>query len=293
MFRAPVRIGVIFFLSLTFATPSEAQGDRQPKFQEYFHPLRGEPRDLELNKPAAEPFVKWEPAGLLLMFPGGVGKSQGIFGVKHPMTLRGDFEITAAFEVLREPKAEDTGPQGTKVHLMLTVDRPPWDVTGITRHLQRKWTTRYTAWSNHWNPETRKNDQEIRAIDARDTRWRFRLKRTAADLSYEVAEQADADFRRIAAFTFLKEDVKDVRVAAETSGANAALDVRVTDLRIRAEALIGVVADEIPVAKAADGAAPPAPPRSHLWLVASLGVVLLALLIGSLLLRRRSAAAAR
>jgi len=66
--------------------------------------------------------------------------------------------------------------------------------------------------------------------------------REGGDICYYVAEGSAADFTFLTRYPFGTEDLKDFHVAGSTGGAGASLDVRVTDLRIRAESVPGLPA---------------------------------------------------
>jgi hypothetical protein len=80
----------------------------------------------------------------------------------------------------------------------------------------------------------------------------LRYVRAGPDLYYGLAEGADGPFKFLAKFPFGSEDLRELRIIASTGGDSAALDVRVTDLRIRADGI-----PNMPVAAAASGPVPP------------------------------------
>ena len=259
--------------------------------QEYMNPLKGPPEDLRklaLIAPDDKDFMMLEPEGLRIRLPAGFEGERQMRGVNSGMIAKGDFEITASFEVLHEPGPGEAGDKDTKVHLLLNVNRPPWDLAGFTRHVKANKWTKYSAWRNQWDDATRKNKQKFKAFDVKSTKWRFRLARTGATLSYFVAEEGDPDFRLLQQYDFVEDDVKDIRLVASTGGPLAALDVRITDLRIRAESLPNLPKQE--AAEASQKAVAPAkgapiteePTRGEptgrdwrIWLAAGVGAVLL------------------
>src|SRR5688572_9296660 len=259
--------------------------------QEYVNPLKGPPEDLRklaLIAPDDREFMTLEPEGLRIRLPAGFEGERKMHGVNSGMIAKGDFEITASFEVLREPGPGEAGDKDTKVHLLLNVNRPPWDLAGFTRHLKAKGPTKYSTWRNQWDDATRKNKQKFKAFDVKGTKWRFRLARTGATLSYFLAEEGDPDFRLLQQYDFVEDDVKDIRLVASTGGPLAALDVRITDLRIRAESLPNLPKREAAetnqkgVAPTSGGPTREEPTRAEptgrdwrIWLAAGVGAVLL------------------
>jgi hypothetical protein len=245
--------------------------------QEYVNPLKGPPEDLRkltLIVPEDKEAVTLEPEGLRIRLPAGFVGERRLHGVNSGMIAKGDFEITVSVEVLREPGPGEAGDQGAKVHLLATIDRPPWDLVGFSRHVKAKGPTKYTAWHNAWDDATRKNKQKFKAFDVKGTKGRFRLARTGSIFSYFLAEEGDPDFRLLQQYDFTPDDVKDIRIVATTGGPLAALDVRITDLRIRAESLPNL-ANQEKVADAGQKAAASTVSYRNIWLLAGMAAILL------------------
>src|SRR5262245_58101160 len=77
-------------------------GNPAKRFEEVFLPLKGKPEDtskLTLIGDAPE-LVKLEPKGLRITLPKGFDGKRPNIGVHSRQVVQGDFEITAAFEVL-------------------------------------------------------------------------------------------------------------------------------------------------------------------------------------------------
>ncbi|MCI0683942.1 MAG: DUF1583 domain-containing protein [Gemmataceae bacterium] len=268
------------WLPAAFAAAQERVDQHRPAqeklAQEYVNPLKGPPEDLRkltLIAPENREFMTLAPEGLRIRLPAGFEGERKLHGVNSGMIAQGDFEITASFEVLREPALGEAGDQGTKVHLLLNVNRPPWDLAGFSRHLKANKPTQYTAWRNAWDDATRKNKQKFKGFAVKGTKWRFRLTRTGATLSYFLAEEGDPDFRLLQQHDFPPDDVKDIRVVASTGGPLAALDVRITDLRIRAESLPNL--PNVDAAEARGKSVAPTGRDWRIWLAAGVGVILL------------------
>jgi hypothetical protein len=118
------------------------------------------------------------------------------------------------------------------------------------------------------------------------TTGRLRLVRSGDELFFLVSAGADQPFQLLQKYRFGAEDVQKIMICGTTGGEKAHIDLRVTDLLIRADALLGapLPADAIPGAPGEGGPG---------WLFAGL---LLALTVGAILalgalLRRRGGAA--
>src|SRR5437660_3167951 len=99
---------LLAILGSALLAPAMAGGQEAPRkpFQEYVHPLKGNPEDaprLTLIGPEARDFVKREPDGLRITLPPGFDGERKNHGFNSDMVVHGDFEITARFEALNEP----------------------------------------------------------------------------------------------------------------------------------------------------------------------------------------------
>jgi DNA-directed RNA polymerase subunit RPC12/RpoP len=120
---------------------------------------------------------------------------------------------------------------------------------------------------------------------------RLRLVRTGSVLAHSAAEGTANEFLFLRQHPFGADDVKAVRVGGYTGGPNAALEVRVTDLRVRADSMPGMPeVPGVPEPPGVPGAQPPTPkPGGKGWLGAALvlGLVLALGALGLWLLARR------
>ncbi len=212
-------------------------GGQEPEYaQEYVQAFRGVPansKDFSLTGADAEKCVKYEPEGLRITLPAGhVGDLPGT-GLVTGFGVRGDFEITLSYEVLLEPAAADAGSSGTRLRLAIVLNTAGQNLTHFSRKMDMKAGPRFAAWVS--TPD--KNQPTIKGFPAKAKTGRLRLTRTGNVLSYFAAEGSDADFTLLQKFPFSTEDVREVRITGGTGGEKAALDIRITDLRIRAAAL--------------------------------------------------------
>src|SRR5262249_33762346 len=106
---------------------------------------------------------------------------------------------------------------------------------------------------------------------------RLRLVRQGSTIFYYATEGLDDTFTLLQQFPFSAADIEDVRLVASTGGPKAALDVRVSDLSIKAEAVQG----------AAEAASPPAAGKGWLGIALAL-VVASAVGLGALIAVRQS-----
>ena len=238
------------------STPANAAGvaDPQPKLlKEYYHSFKADAdlgRDYEFDGPDADECVRFEPAGLRLNLPAGhPGKRIGTGLVSH-FGVKGDFEITLSFEMLQEPAPADAG-NGTGLYLGVETDTPELNRAMVTRGA---WPDKrfYTWFDLSGEDPGDPRRTELKTFPARGTTGRLRLVRTGSLLSHYAAEGDSQDFTLLRQLPFRVEDLKGVRVGGQTGGANAALEARVTDLRIRAGALPGLIDDAADTRTAAE-----------------------------------------
>jgi hypothetical protein len=228
-------LGVVLGLAGVGDGTDSAKGSQQEYYQSFKdNPKNGQ--DFKLLGPDADQCVKFEPDGLRITLPAGYAGERPSTGLIVPVSVRGDFEVTVDFEVLQEPEPADTDIQ-TRLNLSVLLDTPQWNVASITRHVSPKGGPEFSSWESLWNEASGKNQQRRNAFPTGAKAGRLRLVRTGAVISYHKAEGPGADFVFLQQYPFGTEDVKDVRVVASTGGPRAAFDVRVSDLRIRADSL--------------------------------------------------------
>jgi hypothetical protein len=238
-----------------------AAGGREPRaenWKEFSHSLKGLPedtRDVVRAWPDPQKAVRFETDGLRISLPAGYpGERQT--GVAAGFALKGDFEITVRYEILREPDPGDDGPPGSRLTLGVDLDIPGWCAANFSRKVGSKLGPRLVAWMAA--REDLKRERQVRLFVAEGREGRLRLVRKGDVLSYLAAGPGDKEFRRLQEYRFGGEAVREVRLSATTGGEKAALDVRFTDLSIRADGLTR----RLPAAPpdTAPGPAPPPPP---------------------------------
>jgi hypothetical protein len=279
------------FLALTCALPRGAsQEDRKAKaFQEFRPALKNaadDPKGLELTGPDAEQCVHFEPNGIRIDLPADYDGPPGFSGERPdtglivPITVKGDFDITVAFEILKEPDRADAGNPQTRLSLDACVDRTRHVQTTVSRRMS-PWSAapQYLAWMRRQDADGG-DEQKHKAVDARAQTGRIRLVREGDLVSYFGADGADGPFTLFEQFPFSKDPLEDVRVTASTGGPRAALEARITNIVVRGESL----------SKTSDIVAS-TERSSRTWIIAAAGILLLATLLAlAFFLRSRAPA---
>jgi hypothetical protein len=260
-------------------------------YQQSFRGKAAEVPGWMLAGPDAEDCVRFEPEGLRLTLPEGWPGERPTTGVRSLFQVKGDFEITAAYEILKQPDPADAGTPHTRVSLEAILDTPraqtpKCDMATINRVVATRGPL-FVTWTRLWDPAAGKSISGGKDHPTTAAVGRLRLLRSGANLYYLTSTGVGGDFDFRGKARFGTEDLAQIQIKAATGGPRAALDVRVTDLLVRADAIPGAPAAT--PAAASDPAAPPSHESRRGWLLAMLVVLTLALL-GLLALYRSRAA---
>jgi DNA-directed RNA polymerase subunit RPC12/RpoP len=247
---------------------------------------------------------------LRIALPLGFAKQRPGTGVITQFGVKGDFEITVRFEILKEPFAGMPAVNQTSLKLLVVpLEKPEPGVwfksTQNRAAIAREAAGRgnpggFSAALAKWNPDIPRdangNEQFAKVethtykfVIARAKTGRLRLVRTGAELFFYRGE-GDNDFVLLDTQPFGTKDLKDVRIVASTGVPKAVLDVRVSEFRIRADGLVKHATPALP---------PPAPiaqaESTSPWLIMLLAlgvgavVLVFALTAGVIFLRKKPA----
>jgi hypothetical protein len=247
----------------------------------YSQPFHGEPADMRryvlIGRNAAE-HLTFEPDGLRIQLPAGYPEQRPSTGLALVNTVRGNFEITVRFELLKEPTPEDAGNFATRVTMGILLDTPERNEAAVSRRMAKGRTQFYTFFLMEMGAVDKVVPQ-LHTVPTEARTGRLRLARTGSALSCFASEADNEDFVLLKEYPFSPLDVKQVFLHASTGGPNAELDVRVSDLHIVADALPDLAASATP------------PAGTKRWFAAAVILNLLLLLVAGawLTLRRRRA----
>jgi RNA polymerase sigma factor (sigma-70 family) len=245
--------------------PAVDQAEEEPPAREYaedYHPaLANEGKavaGLRLFGPDVEQCVRFEPAGLRCVLPAGYPGERPATGVATDFGVRGDFEVTARYEILQEPRAPGWGNPTRLLLAVVPGERPVADVwcqanqnrAELARHLPGpNQVGQFVADLTRWNPVLPRDPWGNQIFDRIEVHHkqlgpaaagagRLRLVRRGATLFFYTSEEPGETFTLLSRGGFGTKDLKDVRLLAATGGPAASLDVRVTDLRLRADGFV-------------------------------------------------------
>jgi hypothetical protein len=254
-------------LLLSLATPAFGAS-------EFYVDFRAQPPDLQafrMQGRDAELRIKSEARGLRITLPDDVKISHDIV-LASTLRIKGDFEITAGYEILSADRP--TAGNGVGFLLWLRTDTAANDAVGFHRLTRVEEGDVYLLNRNTTGSDG-KRQAKRKIISTTTTSGQLRLQRTGTDVAFWAAEGESADFRELHRFELGADDVIEVRLTAFPGGVPSALDLRLKDFRIRAEDVSGT------------GGLPQATPRGKLWLVALLCLVGLIVGAGCVWRRRR------
>ncbi len=261
---------VLVLMLLGLRTPSLLAGAREekpPAKMVYSQPFQGKPEDLDryvFRGQDAADYLTFEPDGLRIKLPPGYPEQRPSIGLALLSTVQGDFEITVRFDLLHEPEPEEAGNHATRVTLSVLLDTPERNEASVSRRMISRGITQFHTFLLMERGATGKVQPKLHTVPTRAKTGRLRLVRTGSMLACFASEGAQEDFILLKEYPFSPLDVKQVSLYASTGGLKAALDARISDLRL--------VADSLPDLARRD----PPPAGSRRWLT---GAVLLNLLL--------------
>jgi hypothetical protein len=213
--------------------------------QQYFQSFKGNdtrPDDWNFFSQRPDVSAHIEPDGLRITLPpGGLNQMQSA-GVGSLFGIKGDFEITLHFEILEDPDPTNVSKAGTRLSLAVNLDNsllgtPNEEVAYFTRSLA---TNGFLTWVRcRHAPGPLSNTFPTLA-----TTGRLRLVRSGDELSYLASVGVDQPFQLLEKYRFGAEEVQKILICGTTGGEKAQLDLRVSDLLIRADTITGAPAAE-------------------------------------------------
>src|SRR5262245_47063612 len=258
-----------------------AIGQTDEYVQDYRHDFRGASIPDELAQlPWNYPAMTVEKEGLRIRLP-KERKMMGQVGIHTTFPVKGDFEITAGYEILHaDPPSEGWG---VGVTLYVYVDEPVKNAAGIYR-LERPKGVQTIHWDCAVTDADGRRDYHTDRVSSDAKIFRLRMTRKNRTLNCFWAQGLTGDdFREIGTAEFLSDDLTTVALNTTTGGKPFNLDVRFLDLRIRSS--IKSLSDPDPAQSPGDRLWQ----RRRLWLVLLLlGVALTAGALSWRLRRRLS-----
>jgi hypothetical protein len=191
----------------------------------------GEQLALGLTGPNARRLAKSDGQGLRLALLPDRSDCSSV-GVETRFHVRGDFEITLAYEVLAVD--QEAPADGAGVSLWLKFGSPNAGGASVTR--LRKGTKEVFGASRIVLGRDGKDHYQTKNVPANSRRGKLRLVRTGPTLRYLVVEEG-SEFQEIHTAEVGTEDVTKLRAVATSGGKPATADVRLLAWSIQGDSL--------------------------------------------------------
>jgi hypothetical protein len=290
---------------LLISNPSDVfsqQADAAPKyareFRQAFKGAQAKPPAWEYFGVSPEKYVLFKPEGLRIHIPPGFqgpplgyGGTRPRTGVSMGLIAKGDFEITMRYEFLKEPAIPPAGVKGaTRVTLEAFFNGEDQNFVFLSRRADVNHGQDYNLLMR-----AGPGGQIQLQAPAQAYRGRLGLVRAGQTLSYMAAEGNDETLHELRTLPLVGDDLIDIRLIGTTAGEAESLDVRVTDVTVRAASI--ELARTLSIVKLPEsgGKQPGAPGAvvsdTRRWWIGGVISLLLVLVLGMALLARRKGAA--
>lgn len=266
--RANLLIVGLLFIGLPSST--SAQRDER-KFPAVLHQdLRKQEQAPPLWRPMNDG-VLWEVEGARVTLAGGKGPQRAA-GLAPSFRVEGDFDVVLAYEILNAEKPDKGFGNGVSLYLAIDAD------AGFAASTARRVTTNgNTIFASALQHTVAKKPTIFHSKPAQSPTGKLRVERTGKTFRFSFAEGDDPDFKRLSENEFSDEPIRFMQIGGNPGGGHGALDLRLLEVTVRAEHLIGHDGAEIGVVAAAPipgAAAAGQPVTGPMWLYVGIGVVL-------------------
>ena len=204
------------------------------EYRQNFEGQSALPPGWNLYGPGADDCVHSEESGLRLALPAGSDGERPHTGISTDRTVRGNFDITLDFEILKEPAPPEAG-SGTRLTLVLVTGKleATSTVATISRSVGAKLESCVVTYVHAPDQSSGKLQRRSHVYPTKATRGRLRLVRQGTDIFFLTADGADDEYVFRQKYPFGGENIEAIRIVGSTGGPRAALEVRVRELRLR------------------------------------------------------------
>jgi Protein of unknown function (DUF1583) len=201
---------------------------------EYTQTFRGRPYDPQHFRTTgnARRAIRVEPQGLRITLPADAGPKPAT-GLVWRSGVRGDFEITLAFEILRADKPA-TG-NGAGVSIWITMASSTKEAATIGRLVRPSGERVFFSHRASTPAGGKRQHHGGKPLTTEALSGKLRLVRKGTTLSYLAAEGEGSVFRELYQTELGAADLETVRFAADSGGSPTAVDVRLKAVNIRAD----------------------------------------------------------
>jgi len=220
--------GLVVLLQGTVPSP-------QPPSTEVYQDFRGSRRPLppfELMGPAADLVSRPEEEGWRITLAADRPNTD-VVGLALTTPIKGDFEITAGYEILQVDRP--TSKFGAGFHIHIETQTPTKEAAEFLRLLGRNQRDLYTC--SRRTILAGKNPWTHQHISTTSKSGELRLTRTGTELTFWASEEGAHNFQELCRRDLGSEDVNVAWVAAYTGRAPSGVDIRIMDLKVRSNIL--------------------------------------------------------
>jgi hypothetical protein len=203
-----------------------------------------------MGGPDAAQCVKFEPAGMRIALPARLPGAPSGTGVRFAQAAKGDFDMAVQFELLREPIQGPTKGVASRYSLEAILGPPRQSVAAVSQVLGPRDGKHWQ--SSVWEPAAPQRQARVEFFPTAATQGRLRITRLGSSVTFYASEGPEGKWTRLSHYNLGPEDLLAIGLNATTGDADAALDVRFTNLELRAESLAGA-ADSPPVEPSGKG----------------------------------------
>lgn len=306
--RVRLAFGVWLALSsLPDASAQEATAARTWKAIFHVDFRSGDPHDPNI-RPMRKNNFRWETGGARMTMPAGAGKAPTA-GITANFQIKGDFEITASYEILKAEQPSEG--YGVGVSMYVAIEPRTMDAVSLSRRLGVDGKASFL--SHRMTPTDSTAPPTFGTRPSKANHGILQVQRMGNMARFFVAEGGSTDFlpiyqdrksaKKEVEVEFGSGDIRYFQVGGDAGDSQAAVDVRLLELTVGADELPGL----LPTASASkeepawmrnareNKGSTPAAPRGSAWLFAIIGVGGLATVVGGgicgfVWLKRRSGA---
>ncbi|HJT78163.1 MAG TPA: protein kinase, partial [Gemmataceae bacterium] len=204
-----------------------------PPSTEFYQDFRGGQAPappLYLAGPDAATLTRPEAGGFRVTLPRD-RKGQERVGLEMPTRIKGDFEITAGYEILQVEQPVK-GPHGVAFSLLVETDTPRHDVVELARATRGTEGEVYNC-ARITTGDDGKRKYQHAFPPASGEKGRLRLTRVGREVTLSAAEGEAGEFQELTRYDLGPEDVIAVSATGFTGYAPNLLDLRILDFRLR------------------------------------------------------------
>ncbi len=190
--------------------------------------------NFKLIGPNAVKRIKFEPEGMRITLAAEQNTPAAV-GVTTQFSIKGDFEITIAYEILRADKPKKGSGAGLEIFLM--TDTPTKEALAFSRRIRSSGLDAYTSARLTTTIQGKRGDVvglDLKDIPASGKSGQLRITRIGANAVLSIAETTGKDFLHLYSVPLGMEDITFLRLAVNNpSGTENFVDLRLHDFHVR------------------------------------------------------------